>query len=232
MYPNAQQAAVEHIDLHITAGERVGIIGPIGSGKTTLGKLVLGLYEPNEGAVRVDGYDLRQFDPAVLRRNIGCASQDVFLFQGTLRENLAMGAPWAEDEAIINAAELAQVAEFASRHSEGYDMQVGERGERLSGGQRQAVALARALLLDPPVLLLDEPTSSMDNATEARLKEALKGYIPGRTLLIITHRASLLELVERLVVLDRGRVVADGPREEILEALRQGRLRPSSKREG
>jgi ATP-binding cassette subfamily C protein LapB len=231
-YPNTQQPAIEHIDLRIAAGERVGIIGPIGSGKTTLGKLVLGLYEPSDGALRVDGYDLRQFDPAVLRRNIGCASQDVFLFQGTLRENLAMGAPWAEDEAILSAAEVAQVAEFASRHSEGYDMQVGERGECLSGGQRQAVALARALLLEPPVLLLDEPTSSMDNATEGRLKEALRDYIPGRTLLIITHRASLLDLVERLVVLDRGRVVADGPRDEILEALRQGRLRSIGKREG
>jgi ATP-binding cassette subfamily C protein LapB len=229
-YPHTQQSAVQHIDLKITAGERVGIIGPIGSGKTTLGKLLLGLYEADDGAVQVDGYDLRQFDPAVLRRNIGCASQDVFLFQGSLRENLAMGAPWADDEAILHAAEVAQVAEFASRHPEGYDMQVGERGERLSGGQRQTVALARALLLDPPVLLLDEPTSSMDNATEGRLKEALKGYVPGRTLLIITHRASLLELVERLVVLDRGRVVADGPRDEILEALRQGRLRSVGQR--
>jgi ATP-binding cassette subfamily C protein LapB len=230
-YPDTHQAALEHVDLHVAAGERIGIIGPIGSGKTTLSKLMLGLYEPNKGAVRVDSYDLRQFDPAVLRRNIGCASQDVFLFQGTLRDNLAMGAPWADDEAIMNASEVAQVAEFASRHPEGYDMQVGERGERLSGGQRQTVALARALLLDPPILLLDEPTSSMDNATEVRLKEALRNYIPGRTLLIITHRASLLDLVERLVVLDRGRVVADGPRDEILEALRQGRLRSVGKQE-
>jgi ATP-binding cassette subfamily C protein LapB len=232
VYPHQQQAALEHIDFRITPGERVGIIGPIGSGKTTLGKLILGLYETTGGAVRVDGYDLRQFDPAILRRNIGCASQDVFLFQGTLRENIAMGAPWAEDEAILNAAELAQVSEFASRHPEGFDMQVGERGEFLSGGQRQAVALARALLLDPPVLLLDEPTSSMDNATEGRLKESLKGYVEGRTLLIITHRASLLDLVTRLIVLDQGRIVADGPRDEILEALRQGRLRSAKKGEG
>ncbi len=224
-YPNSQKPAIEHVDLRIAAGERVGIIGPIGSGKTTLGKLLLGLYTASNGAVRVDGFDLRQFDPAILRRNIGCSSQDVFLFQGTLRENLAMGAPWAEDEAILTAASIAQVTEFASRHPEGFDMQVGERGEFLSGGQRQTVALARALLLDPPVLLLDEPTSSMDNATEGRLREALKNFVEGRTLLIITHRASLLDLVNRLVVLDQGRVVADGPRDEILEALRQGRLR-------
>ncbi|RLA34418.1 MAG: type I secretion system permease/ATPase [Gammaproteobacteria bacterium] len=223
-YPQQNQTALEGVDFSIETGERVGIIGPIGSGKTTLGKLLLGLYEPTSGAVRVDGYDLRQFDPAILRRNIGCASQDVFLFQGTLRENIAMGAPWTEDEAILNAADIAQVTDFASRHPQGFDMQVGERGEQLSGGQRQTVALARALLLDPPVLLLDEPTSSMDNATEGRLREALKEYVEGRTLLIITHRASLLDLVSRLIVLDHGRVIADGPRDEILEALRQGRL--------
>ena len=225
-YPQQEQVAVERIDFGVTAGERVGIIGPIGSGKTTLGKLLLGLYEPTAGAVRVDGYDLRQFDPAILRRNIGCASQDVFLFHGTLRENIAMGAPWAEDEMILRAAEQAGVTEFASRHAQGFDMQVGERGERLSGGQRQAVALARALLLDPPILLLDEPTSSMDNATEAKIRDSLRSYVEGRTLLIITHRASLLELVTRLIVLDKGRIVADGPRDEILEALKQGRLRP------
>jgi ATP-binding cassette subfamily C protein LapB len=180
--------------------------------------------------VRIDGYDLRQFDPAILRRNISCASQDVFLFQGTLRENITMGAPWADDEAILEVAELAQVNKFVSRHPRGFDMQVGERGEMLSGGQRQAVSLARALLLDPPVLLLDEPTSSMDNATEMALKGSLKQFVKGRTLVIITHRASLLDLVTRLIVLDQGRVIADGPRVEILEALRQGRLHPAAKK--
>jgi ATP-binding cassette subfamily C protein LapB len=228
-YPDQQRAALESIDFKIAIGERVGVIGPIGSGKTTLGKLVLGLYEPQSGAVRVDGYDLRQFDPAILRRNIGCSSQDVFLFQGTLRENVAMGAPWAEDDAILKAAEMAQVSDFASHHPEGFDMQVGERGDLLSGGQRQAVALARALLLDPPILLLDEPTSSMDNATEASIKTALRDYVEGRTLLVITHRASLLDLVTRLVVLDQGRLVADGPKDKILEALQQGRLHTSRK---
>jgi ATP-binding cassette subfamily C protein LapB len=228
-YPQQDQAALEEIDFQVAPGERVGIIGPIGSGKTTLGKLLLGLYEPTSGAVRVDGYDLRQFDPAILRRNIGCATQDVILFQGTLHENIAMGAPWAEDQAILHAAEQARVTDFASRHPQGFDMQVGERGERLSGGQRQAVALARALLLDPPILLLDEPTSSMDNATEGKLKASLKAYVEGRTLLIITHRAALLDLVDRLIVLDHGKIIADGPRDEILEALRQGRLRPAQR---
>jgi len=230
-YPEQDQAALEGIDIHIVPGERVGIIGPIGSGKTTLGKLLLGLYEPSSGAVRVDGFDLRQFDPAILRRNIGTASQDVFLFHGTLRENIAMGAPWAQDETVLRAADLARVTDFASLHPQGFDMQVGERGERLSGGQRQAVALARALLLDPPILLLDEPTSSMDNATESRIKESLRDSVEGRTLVIITHRASLLELVNRLIVLDHGRIVADGSRDEILEALRQGRLTTVKRKE-
>jgi ATP-binding cassette subfamily C protein LapB len=228
-YPNQAQTAIESIDMRIAAGERVGIIGPIGSGKTTLGKLLLGLYEPTAGSVSVDGFDLRQFDPAVLRRNIGTASQDIFLFYGTLRENIALGAPWADDAAVLRAAEIAGVTEFAARHPRGFDMQVGERGERLSGGQRQAVAMARALLLEPPILLLDEPTSFMDNASETRLKQALQEHVAGRTVLIITHRASLLDLVGRLVVLDRGRVVADGPRDDILEALRQGRLRPTER---
>jgi ATP-binding cassette subfamily C protein LapB len=223
-YPHQDQPAIEGIDFKIMPGERVGIIGPIGSGKTTLGKLMLGLYEASHGTLRVDGFDIRQFDPTALRRNIGCASQDVFLFHGTLRENIAMGAPWADDEAVLQAAELAHVTDFASRHPHGFDMQVGERGEMLSGGQRQAVSLARALLLDPPVLLLDEPTSSMDNATESALKNTLKQYIKGRTLMIVTHRASLLDLVTRLIVLEAGRVIADGPRTEILEALRSGRL--------
>jgi ATP-binding cassette subfamily C protein LapB len=231
-YPHQDQPALEDIDLKIMPGERIGIVGPIGSGKTTLGKLLLGLYEPSGGTLRVDGYDIRQFDPAVLRRNIGYASQDIFLFHGTLRENIVMGVPWADDDAILRAAELARVNEFAARHPQGFDMQVGERGEMLSGGQRQAVSLARAVLLDPSVLLLDEPTSSMDNATENALKSELRRYIKGRTLIIVTHRASLLDLVTRLVFLDRGRIVADGPRAEILEALRKGRLGPMARREG
>lgn len=224
-YPGQERPALDGVSLRIGAGERVGVIGRIGSGKTTLSKLLLGLYQAGPGQVRIDGLDVRQVDPAVLRRNVAMASQDVFLLNGTLRENIALGAPFADDSSILRAAETAGVTAFASSHPRGLDMPVGERGELLSGGQRQAVSLARTLLSDAPVLLLDEPTSHMDNATEVRLKQALSPTITGRTLIVITHRASLLELVDRLVVLEGGRLVADGPRDEILEALRQGKIR-------
>ena len=152
----------------------------------------------------VDGTELRQIDPADLRRNIGCVPQDLFLFQGTLRENIALAAPHADDDAVLRAARIAGVEEFAARHPMGYDLVVGERGEALSGGQRQAIAIARALLLEPPVLVLDEPTSFMDNAAESRFKARLAAELDGRTLVLITHRISLLTLVDRLIVLDGG----------------------------
>ena len=218
-YPRQKLPALAEVSFKIEAGERVGLIGRIGSGKTTVEKLLLGLYQPDRGAVLVDGTELRQIDPADLRRNIGCVPQDLVLFQGTLRENIALAAPRADDEAVLRAARAAGVDDFAARHPLGYDMIVGERGEALSGGQRQAIAIARALLMDPPILILDEPTSFMDNAAEARLKTRLAELLPGRTLLLVTHRASLLSLVDRLIVLDFGRMVADGPREEVLRRL-------------
>ena len=201
------------------------MIGRIGSGKTTVEKLVLGLYEPDQGAVLVDGTDLRQIDPADLRRSIGCVLQDACLFHGTIRDNITLGAPFADDEAVLRAARIAGVEDFVARHPLGFDLNVGERGERLSGGQRQAVALARALLPDPPILVLDEPSSAMDNGAEGRLKQRLEQILPGKTLLLVTHRASLLSLVDRLIVLDGGRVVADGPRHDVLKALAAGEIR-------
>ena len=136
-----------------------------------------------------------------------------------------LGAPYVDDAAILHAANLAGVMEFADRHPLGFDMQVGERGEGLSGGQRQTIAVARAMLLDPPILLFDEPTSSMDNASEERLKLRLKENIGDKTLILVTHRASLLELVDRIIVLDNGRIIADGPKPQVLEALKSGKLR-------
>jgi ATP-binding cassette subfamily C protein LapB len=224
-YPGQKLPALEQVSLTIRAGERVGVIGRVGSGKTTVEKLVIGLYEPDRGTVLIDGTDLRQIDPADLRRNIGCVLQDVVLFHGTIRDNITLGAPFADDQAVLRAARLAGVEEFASRHPLGFDLNVGERGERLSGGQRQAVAIARALLLEPPILMFDEPTSAMDHTAEGRLKQRLAEVLPGRTFLLVTHRASLLSLVDRLIVLDGGKVVADGPRAETLKMLAGGQIR-------
>jgi ATP-binding cassette, subfamily C, bacterial LapB len=224
-YPGEKQAALEQVSFAIRPGERVGLIGRIGSGKTTVEKLVLGLYEPDRGAVLLDGTDLRQIDPADVRRNVGSVLQDVFLFRGTIRDNIALGAPFADDRAVLRAAELAGVEAFVARHPKGFDLDVGERGERLSGGQRQAVAVARALLLDPPILVLDEPTSAMDHDAENRLKQRLGEVLEGKTMLLVTHRAWLLSLVERLIVLDGGRLLADGPKDEVLKALADGRIR-------
>jgi ATP-binding cassette subfamily C protein LapB len=149
----------------------------------------------------------------------------VVLFHGTIRDNIALGAPFADDAAVLRAARIAGVEDFVARHPKGFDLDVGERGDRLSGGQRQAVAVARALLLDPPVLMLDEPTSAMDNDAENRLKQRLGEVLAGKTLVLVTHRASLLSLVERLIVLDSGRLIADGPKEEVMKALADGRIR-------
>ena len=223
-YPNQQVSALNGISFKIAPGERVAVIGRIGSGKSTLEKLILGLYPPASGAILIDGADLRQLDPAELRRNIGYVPQDIGLFYGTVKDNIVLGAPYADDAAVLRAAEIAGVTEFVNRHPQGFDLQVGERGEGLSGGQRQTIAIARALLLEPPILLLDEPSNAMDNSTEERFKQKLAALLTGRTLLLVTHRASLLSLVNRVIVMDGGRVIADGPKEQVLQALSEGKL--------
>ena len=226
-YPEQEQPAISNISFTIRKGEKVGIIGRIGSGKSTLGKLMTGLYVPAEGAVRIDGVDLRQVNPTDLRRNVGAVSQDVSLFFGSIKDNIVLGVPYVEDEAIIRAAELSGVAEFANRKPGGLDSLVGERGALLSGGQRQSIAIARALLFDPPILILDEPTASMDNTTETRMKRRLTEAVKDKTLILITHKASMLDMVDRLIVMDNGRMIADGPKEQVHEALRQGKLKVS-----
>lgn len=223
-YPGQLMEALKNISISIKPAEKVGIIGPIGSGKTTLGKLLLGLFEPTTGMVSMDGTDIRQIDPSELRRFIGYVPQDVTLFRGTLRENIILGSPDIEDAMILKAAEMAGVSEFAGKHAKGFDLEVGEQGRGLSGGQRQSVAMARALLHDPPILVLDEPSSSMDNRTESKLKMQLETILSSKTLILITHRASLLSLVDRVVVIDNGTIVADGPRDRVLEALKKGQL--------
>ncbi len=224
-YPEQEIQALRGVSLKINAGEKVGIIGRIGSGKTTIEKLILGLYEPEEGAVRIDGIDLRQINPTDLRSSIGCVSQDITLFYGSIKDNIILGANHIEDSQLLEAAEIAGVTEFADKHPNGLDMIVGERGQNLSGGQRQSIALARALLMNPPILVMDEPSSSMDNTTELRMKAQLKSRCQGKTLILVTHKASMLDLVDRLIVVDGGCVVADGPKDQVHAALRQGKLK-------
>jgi ATP-binding cassette, subfamily C, bacterial LapB len=223
-YPGQDQSVLKNVSFKIHAGERVAFIGRVGSGKSTLQRLILGLHQPTEGEILIDGIDLRQIDPAELRRAAGFVSQDVSLFYGTLKENIALGAPFANDQDIIAAAEIAGVTEFANRHPRGFDMAIGERGESLSGGQRQAVGIARAVLNDSPILLLDEPSSAMDHQSEDLLKARLRRFTTGKTVVLVTHRTSLLELVDRLIVVDNGQIVADGPKAQVVEALQGGRI--------
>ena len=223
-YPGQQGAALSGLSFRIGAGERVAIIGRIGSGKTTVEKLMMSLYAPDSGLVLVDGTDVRQLDPALLRRQVGHVPQDVMLFYGSIRDNIVLGETGVDDEAMLRAAAIGGVADFVCTCAQGYDMQVGERGSCLSGGQRQAIAIARAELLAPPILLLDEPSSAMDARSEQLFKERLAAQLAGRTLVLVSHRGSLLSLVDRVLVMDQGRLVADGPRDAVLAALAAGKL--------
>ncbi len=219
-YPNSERTALTEINIHIKPGEKVGIIGRMGSGKSTFGRFCLGLFQPAEGAVKLGGVDIRQIDPTDLRSRIGYVSQDNYLFYGTVRENIAFGAINPDDRMILRAAHIAGVSDFVRAHPAGFGMPVGERGMSLSGGQRQSVAVARALLQDSDILIMDEPTSNMDNSSEHMLKRRLGAALGNKTLILITHRLSLLDIVDRLVVMDAGRIVADGPKNAVLSALR------------
>lgn len=223
-YPGQQVSALQNVSFHIRAGERLGIIGRIGSGKTTIEKLILGLYQPTEGSVWIDGVDIRQIDPAELRKNIGYVPDEPLLFFGTVKDNIVLGAPYVDDLAVLRAADISCALEFINRHPQGFDMPIGERGVGLSSGQKQTVAVARGLLLDPPILLLDDPSNSLDNRSEDNLKNKLVQHTQGKTLILITHRASMLTLVDRLLVVDNGHVIANGPKEQVLEALAGGKL--------
>jgi ATP-binding cassette subfamily C protein LapB len=224
-YPGEETPVLQGISFAIKPGEKVGLIGRIGSGKSTIHKLLLNLYKPSEGSILVDGIDIQQIDPADLRRHIGYMPQDVILFSGTVKSNIMYGSPHVEDEDIIRAAEVSGVKEFVDSHPMGFDRAVGERGQALSGGQRQSVGMARAMLNRVPMYLYDEPTSGMDNTTETLVTQRLAEAVKGNTLILVTHKASLLSMVDRLIVLDNGKVVADGPRDSVIEALQKGQLR-------
>ncbi len=219
-YPDAAKKSLTGVSFNINPGEHVGIIGKVGSGKTTLLKLIIGLYQPESGSIAIDHIDINQIDPADLRQHIGYLSQDIELLRGTIRENIAYKDLHVNDEKLLQAANICGVDLFVNQLAQGFDTQVGEQGAFLSGGQRQAIALGRAVLLNEPILLLDEPTNSFDNTTESIIKKRLYDYTRERTLILVTHKAPMLELVERLVVVDDGRIVMDGPKDEVLNALK------------
>jgi ATP-binding cassette, subfamily B, bacterial len=209
-------ALFENLSLTVPTGQTIGIVGATGSGKSTISKLLLRLYEIQGGVISIDGTDIREFHTSDLRRNIGLVSQDVFLFYGTVRENIAYGMPNANFEKIQAAAKVAEAHEFIQALPQGYDTIVGERGQKLSGGQRQRISIARAVLKDPPILVLDEATSAVDNETEAAIQRSLATITKDRTTISIAHRLSTIRHAHCIYVMDRGRVVESGTHEELL----------------
>ncbi|MAM91102.1 MAG: hypothetical protein CMI15_06450 [Opitutaceae bacterium] len=216
--------AIINASFSIEPGERVAILGRVGSGKSTLLRLILGFYPSTVGMITINDTDIRQIDPADLRRRIGYIGQDNLLFQGSLKSNIIIGAPWMEEEAVLEAAHRSGVERFASKHPLGYDLQVGERGELLSGGQRQAVNIARALLTKPSLLVMDEPTSAMDANAEREFIINMEQYSKeaNRTLILSTHKPSMLKLADRIIVMDQGKVAADGPKADVMKQLSGG----------
>lgn len=224
-YPGQSVSALTDISFEIKPGERVAVLGRVGSGKTTLLKLILGLYRPSAGSIRFDGIDQNQIDPVDLRANLGYVEQDSRLFFGTLRENIAIVRAEAGDDEVLEAARIGGVEEFAQRHPQGYEMRIGEGGAGLSGGQRQNVAIARAALLKPALMLMDEPTSGMDQMSEIQFVNNMSDFLIGRTLILVTHKPSMMILADKIVVMDSGKVVAVGPRDTILKKLAENERR-------
>lgn len=218
-YPGAAEPAVQGLSFTIAPGERVALLGRVGSGKSTVTRLILGLYPPADGLVMIDGTDLRQVDPAALRAQIGVAMQDSVLMTGSVRENITLGRPRIGETEMRHAADLSGTHQFMGQIANGYDLKLADRGEGLSGGQRQSIALARALAGKPPMLVFDEPSASMDAQTEQGLIDRLHAEVQGRTMILVTHRPPLLQLVQRIIVMDRGRIALDGPRDTVMQQL-------------
>jgi ATP-binding cassette subfamily B protein len=211
------EPVVRGVSLSVAAGETVALVGPTGSGKTTLAALIPRLYDPIEGSVSIDGADVREVDAQSLRHEVALVSDDAFLFSAPLRENIAYARPDATDEQVRRAASMAGLDEVVEALPDGYETLVGERGLTLSGGQRQRVAIARALIQDPRILILDDATSSLDASTEAKVKQALREVMKGRTTVIIGHRLSTIALADRIAVLEAGRLEAVGTHDELIE---------------
>ena len=221
-YPNTDIPALKNASFVIEPGEHVAIIGRIGSGKSTIQKLLLGLYEPDSGQILIDGIDINQIDPADLRKNMGYVSQDIMLFRGTIKDNITFRASHASDGSMIRAAQISGASEFIKKHPKGYEMPIGERGQGLSGGQRQSVGIARAFLLNAPIMLMDEPSNAMDQITEANLLNNLQTALKGTTSLLVTQKMNLLKIVDRVLVVNEGKIIIDAPKEEALLKLQAG----------
>ena len=228
VYPESEVTVLKDISFTILPGEKVAIIGRIGSGKTTLSKLLLGLYRPTEGSIRLDETDISQIHSIDIRRNISCVPQEPILFFGSIRDNITLGRPLSDDSDIIDAANRSGVTSFTQRDPAGLERQVGEGGNQISGGQRQSIAIARAFLGRPPILMLDEPTSAMDNRSEQYIKKQLSALKRDETLILNTHKTGMLDIVDRIIVLEQGNVVADGPKLAVLQALKEGKVQKVS----
>jgi ATP-binding cassette subfamily C protein LapB len=214
-FEGSTQPVLSNLSFKIPAGQKVALVGKMGSGKSTLSRLIAGIYEPTEGAILIDGVDVRQIDPADTRKNVGMMLQDSWLFSGTVRENIQMGFNEYDDDHLLKICKIAGVDDFVGAHPKGYDLEIKERGVGLSGGQRQTINLARSLLHDPQILLLDEPTSSMDQGTEKKVVDSLQEFSTKKTMLIVTHRNPILALVNRVFVLENGKIVADQTPEQL-----------------
>ena len=216
-YSEKKYKILKDINITIKEGEKVAILGKIGSGKSTLLKLIMNLYEPDNGSVLIDGVDTRQIDPVDLRKSMGIVPQEPFLFMGSIKDNITIGEQFVTDEELLKVSKIAGLHEFLDKHEAGFDLIVGERGEGLSGGERQSVTLARALISNPNIIMLDEPTNAMDKQAETSFINKLEEIIKDKTLVLVTHKTSLLKLVDRVIILENGKVVADGTKEEIFK---------------
>ncbi len=214
-FEGSKQPVLSNVSFKIPAGQKVALVGKMGSGKSTLSRLIAGIYEPTEGAILIDGVDVRQIDPADTRKNVGIMLQDSWLFSGTVRENIQMGFNEYDDDHLLKICKIAGVDDFVGAHPKGYDLEIKERGVGLSGGQRQTINLARSLLHDPQILLLDEPTSSMDQGTEKNVVNSLQAVSMEKTMVVVTHRNPILALVNRVFVLENGKIVADQTPEQL-----------------
>ncbi len=221
-YDDSEYSALKNVSFTIKPGEKVAIIGRIGSGKSTIAKLILNLYQPSHGSILVDGIDINQIDPADLRKNISYVSQDIHLFKGNAKDNITYKNTRVTDEQMLRAAVVSGADEFIRKHPKGYEMPIGERGMGLSGGQRQSIGIARALLLDTSFVIMDEPTNAMDQLSENRLINNLKESMEDKTVIIITQKNTILSMVDRVIVMNEGQVYLDGPKDQVIAKLSGG----------